>query len=106
MEIKLNHSIEEEIRFRENIMESNQVKKRNCFLDFLTNYTHMYPIPTQNVNLINVHEKNKSMQSRLEALQKTSKEMMLKNLQINTRTETEKRQLKKRIDNFERLTQE
>jgi hypothetical protein len=61
----------------------------------MTTFTNKHTVPTQNINLINVHEKNKSQQSRLETLQKTSKDIMLKNLQINLRSDNEKRIVRK-----------
>lgn len=36
---EIKHSIEEEVRMRENEMEYHQLKKKNNFLDFLTNFS-------------------------------------------------------------------
>lgn len=61
-------------------MEYNQLKKRNSFMEFLATFSQDYTIPTHNVNLINVHEKTLSLESRIDSLQKNSKEILLKNL--------------------------
>lgn len=75
----LRHSVEEEIKLRENQLELNQMRKKNSFLDFLTNFTQDHAMPTKNVNLISVHEKNKGLMTRLEQLQASQKGIMMKN---------------------------
>lgn len=100
---ELAHSVDEEIRQRESVMEAHQLRKRNSFLDLLTAFTSEHPVPTQNADLINVHEKNISLHSRVDALQRTTKEFLLKNLQLNTRHEAEKKKLRVQVKD---LTQE
>lgn len=44
--IEITHSIKDELKKRENLLEYNQTKKRNSFLEFLTNFSYKSPIPT------------------------------------------------------------
>lgn len=40
----------------------------------------MHPVPTHNIDFINIHEKNNRIRQRVEELQKTVKGFMMKNM--------------------------
>lgn len=82
---------------KEQDMEDSQYRKRNSHLNMLTSFTNMHSIPTQNIDLMNVHEKNVHIQNRVEELQKRAKDFMFKNLKLNHKHEREKKLLNKRI---------
>lgn len=82
------------------------MRKKNSYLDFLTNFTQDHAIPTKNVNLIQIHEKNQGLLTRLEQLQASQKGIMMKNFQINTRHEAEKRKLRTEMHKIEDLLEE
>ena len=88
---------EEERMEKEQDMEDSQYRKRNSYLNMLTSFTNMHSIPTQNIDLMNVHEKNVHIQNRVEELQKRAKDFMFKNLKLNHKYEREKKLLNKRI---------
>ena len=79
-------------------MEDSQYRKRNSYLNMLTSFTNMHAIPTRNLDLMNVHEKNVHIQNRVEVLQKRAKDFMFKNLQINHKHEQEKKVLNNMIN--------
>ena len=44
---------------KEQLLEDAQVRKRNKFVNLLTQFSNMNIMPTANIDLMNVHEKNK-----------------------------------------------
>ena len=38
-------------------LEENQAKKRNKYIDFMCQFTGQHPVPTQNTELMQIHEK-------------------------------------------------
>ena len=47
-----------DMMMKEQEMEDGQSVKRNSYLKLVTNFTNNHPIPTENIDLINIHEKN------------------------------------------------
>ena len=52
----------EEERYMKSLeMEDQQFKKRNKYADFLAAYSSKHPLPTQNVELMHIHQKNQNL---------------------------------------------
>lgn len=97
-QIQFAHSIDEEIKRREQIMEAHQVRKKQSFLDLVTSFTCQHALPTKNKDLINVNDKNIRLQTRVDHLQKITKEFLVKNLHLNQKHEKEKKALKEELE--------
>jgi len=52
-------------------------------------------MPTANIDLMNVHEKNKNIQCRVDDLQNTAKQLILNNLKTNNRHDADMRKIKR-----------
>jgi hypothetical protein len=86
-----------DLMMREQEMEDGQSVKRNSYLNLLTQFTNMHPVPTHNIDLANIHEKNNRIRQRVEELQKTVKGFMMKNMKQNTKHGQETKALKEKI---------
>ena len=98
-QIQFAHSIDDEIKRREQIMEAHQVRKKQSFLDLATSFTCHHALPTKNKDLINVNDKNIRLQTRVDHLQKITKEFLVKNLHLNQKHEQEKKKLREELEN-------
>ena len=59
---------EADMMLKEREMEENQSYKRNSYLKLMGQFTNLHPVPTQNIDFMNIHQKNIMIQSRVEEL--------------------------------------